>query len=515
METVHAIVQSKPAQKLGWIVTLPGTRKAHHIYMRFPRDARGTPIKTRPIPAVSRKSRIAADLVSTCLWHPIESQLYLYSLCVDIDISGTSADNIDEQGRICANRLRELLNKELPRSSPLIKLVRSTSGRGIHAWLFFPAFPLNSANSRYERQEAMATKILRGLKRVLQSAGFGADDKALGLHHLYANWRNPDKAIDRDIPFLQARIRRSLDDEHKQYLRVLSLVYRELAAREELKDIFLKPLRKLYRDQRIADKLMSFTLANHAALKRGEVIRLRYSALLEALGVSKNSLPKLIAEVTGDAPTLGIRIERDLERAGYYCVSSGTRFDSIALPAAGKKAGRRTGIKTNSIDVLEQLKFPEHVLDGERNYEVCKAILKLKLSGVPKPEAARIVSVYAQRAIADQTSMTLQRLNDYIDSSYHNHPNSFGCIPGLAPNWLLTITSGFCPKSLKGELQSGFPGHTPEPAPIPPNNVRPSPSKRSGEDAAGRRREPVQEGIGAKVLTFRPSAEKHEVSRQE
>lgn len=495
-EQVTAAEIIKPC---GWIVTLPGCKKAHHVYLSFPRDAQGNPIKTQPRPVLSVKERVDADLVSTCLWHPIESQLYLYSSCVDIDILGTSADNLDGLGRISEQRLKAVLSNNLPNTAPLFKLVRSTSGRGIHLWLFFPAFPLNSGNPRYERQEAMVTKILLALKRLLTSHGFGADFQAAGLHHLYANWRNPRLAIDRDIPFLQARIRRSHDPEHKVYSRILSLVYYELRDRDDMRDIFHRELRKLYRDQRIADKLLAFTLANHAALQRGDLLRFRCSELLRVLGVSKNSLPKLVAEVTADAPTLGIRIERDLQAPGYYFIGRGKRFDAIKPPEAARTVSRK-GLKTNSIDVIEPLKRPEQVGDGERNYEVCKAALKLKLSGVEKSEASRIVSIYARRAIQDHDSMTLLRINEYVDNIYTNHPDNKGAIPGLAPKWLLSIKTSSYPKSLKGELKCADPGQTPQPASTPRPPVRPSEGHEVRPQRGGRRRATLGEKRSRKPL---------------
>lgn len=440
----------------GWIYTIQGTRKAHHVYCNFMRDLDGKPIKHAVIPAVSRQRRASADLVSTCLWHPVQGQLYLYAVCIDIDKKDTLRELLTRKGSICAVRLRATLKHELPRSEPYIKLVKSTNGEGIHAWLFFPAFALD--DPRNEKQRAMAHKITLALKHVLRGAGYAADENARGLHHLYANWRNPEKHIDKDIIIHQAAVRRATDKEYTQYNQVLSVAYYELAARPDCRDIFTKALDKPYRSHAgISRKIMTFIHANYDRLKSGESLSLRASELIEALGISKNTLPRLLAAPVGmqKAPTEGIVIERDLLKPGYYLVSRGYRFDSIRpqiLKSSHKP--KRKGTFVQSIDVGEALKHPENVRDGERHHEAIKAILKLKLHGVEVDEAKRIMGIYSQRAIKDSESTTLKRINYFIDNAYAQFSDNKGKAFGIAPNWLLTITSTPYPKSLKGALKS-------------------------------------------------------------
>lgn len=443
-------------KKPSFIVTLPGYNQAHHCYSSYVKDKYG---RIKPRPVIASDEREHADLIHTAMWSAHSDIQLLFSGYIDCDHGRCLNKNL-VKGKISAEKLRGRLVDELGSAAKYVKLVRSKSGRGIHAWYFFSAIPIDG--KEYDVLD-MARKVQKAMQMVLED--FGADPNASGLMRWGTNWKNSQRAIDDDIDEFQKSVR-------KAKTRVLRILLDALKVNPRTREVFEGPLKRFYPDARVNRKILEFVISNRAALERGEDLVMRTKDILPALGISKNTLPELLSSPVGTSTSSlrGIRLERDLERRGYYRVSATEelyRLRHLIQKTIEDKAKRksRAGAAGQAIEIFVPTTRPESVLDGDRNRALSHVYLKLKWHGCELETAHRIVAAYVARMPEGSSSNNARRFKQLGINIYSRLKDNHGCKPGLAEDWLTSLASNSyrskavtsCPKSPKGELQCSAP----------------------------------------------------------
>jgi hypothetical protein len=456
-------------------ITFPGYQQSHFCYASFYRNKYGR-VVLRPV--LSKEDRPHAELIHTTLWNEGSQVATCYGSYIDCDAGRARGDKL-LRGRISEEKLRQRLDELLGEASKYFRLVRSRSGKGIHVWFFFPGFKIS------EETEEMAG-WLKNLQSALIHAleHFGADQNSTGIERWGMNWRNPKYAIDNDCDDLRASFSRNLGEKPD----VLRAIYHALKDNLEVRHIVNRPLLKWYPDYRVSHKVTCLVADHFEDIVTGKDVVLKRKDLLSSLSISTKTLPFLLSEPVGpdNKDLKGIRIQKDLERYGYYRISAKDdlwRLQHMAenLIAERKASARKkkTERKGQAIMMFEPTKKPERVQDGERNYSISHVYLKLKWHGCTLETAQRIVDAYVSRIPGKPQSSTASRHKAKGRNIYKRFDNNIGCKPGIAEDWLLALSSNKgsskassnCSKSLK-ENYCAPPSGQKEKSPPPPQAFR-------------------------------------------
>lgn len=379
---------------------------------------------------VRRWHRPYFEYVYTC--YKFDNMLTLYAIPFDLDLEKCAPRYVID-GKINAELVLNRLRCKYPGFLDVpLTLVRTKSG-GISLLInISPVLYLDENGEPNKKTQKTVWGLMqaqRNILKLLQNEGMGADDGAVGLARMVANYERPELVLynnDREL----------LNKHRREKTNLLQILWE--ITRQHNKAC------RIYNDTRVGMKLFNhFIELYEQSLYGRDLIAVDKQFLLDA-GLDKRTVNKILARDLDSLPWLEV-VKR--EKGEFLCRLAGNLYDwELWANDAQQYINNK---KTKKVSSYKVLKGPHLVEDGERNRYLFSAAVLLAHETNDSEHVLATMTAVASRIPDNHTSRNCKpsSLRAIVRWAIKTS-ESYRELVRNTPGWLWKIHS-----SLEGRLQ--------------------------------------------------------------